>query len=90
MHCGNWYAITRADQCDIGGRELRETNPDTIGFDAVKRESIYGHPSILNKDNDCSHYKGIGFARKLFRRLVWDIPMRPTLDSKIDKDLQPN
>ncbi len=75
--CSLWYHSTKADQCDArGGADYLKA---VYGIDvpekflAVKTGDDYGHPSKLNKDNDCPWFSPTpqprrGFFSRLFYR----------------------
>ena len=87
MHCRNWYASIKANQCNIDKTEKEDLSPNIAGFKAVVNHNIYGTPSELNKNNDCSHYKEIGLLYKLSRRIFFGIPLKQTVESKIEWEL---
>ena len=83
MHCNNWYATTKCNQCDIGKTEKEGLSLSIAGFEALVSQNIYGKPSELNKDNNCLHYKALGLFGKLSRRIFYGIPLKPTVEAKV-------
>lgn len=84
MHCARWYAPTQEDQCDISEKEQENTDPSIIGFRALAKKTEFGHPSELNRNNNCPYYQGIGLVGKIERRIFFGIPLRPTINSKVN------
>ena len=80
MHCTRWYASTKMDQCTLPGEEKKDSLE--IGIQLIKKN--YGHPSVLNKNNDCEYYLDVGFFGKLSRKISYNIPLKPTIVSKLE------
>jgi len=83
MHCTNWYVSTRDNQCDTGEIEKENLSPNIAGFKAVINQKIYGKPSELNKNNNCNYYNEISLLGKLSRRILFGIPLKPTIETKV-------
>lgn len=87
MHCANWYVGTKADQCEFYGKiKDPQAYSNALGTKIVLKKE-YGHPSETNKNNDCEHYRDIGFLGRVKRRIFNGIPIHPTtgLESHIIK-----
>lgn len=86
MHCKNWglYLLNREDQCETGLQEISSEIINQVGFKHMITRKIYGHPSELNKNNDCSYYKERGSFGKLFLRVFCGIPLKPTIEQKVE------
>ena len=84
MHCTNWYAPTQANQCNIGSKPIVSSSlNNAAGFQAVSQENIYGKPSELNNNHNCGYYREVGLFEKIIRKMVYHIPLKPTVESKV-------
>ncbi len=74
-HCEGWY-LTGEDQCDIKTNFKKSGLENVAGVEVLLKKKEYGTPSVLNKDNDCLHYREISFGQKLVRKFFWDVPLK--------------
>jgi hypothetical protein len=87
MHCERWYVsqIIYADKCTIGSKPVTsKALNNSAGFVAESGKDIYGKPSKLNRNHNCAYYRKIGIIGKISRRIFLGIPMRPTIESKVE------
>ena len=84
MHCTRWYAPTKVDQCNLPSKEERVIDSHEIGMQLKIKDAQYGHPSVLNKNNDCEYYLDVGFFGKLKRKIFYNIALKPTIVSKLE------
>ncbi len=85
MHCEKWQASSKADQCELSERIVVSPGSEAIGFEISHQELVYGKPSELNANHDCSHYEYVGFFEKIGRNWMHGIPLRPHLESKVEE-----
>lgn len=83
IDCARWYASNQTDQCDLPSGKVEIIESPVIGMKLRIKHSKYGHPSSLNKNNDCPHHLPISYFGKLVRKVFFNIPLKPTVVSKV-------
>lgn len=83
IHCARWYASIQHDQCDLSSGKVEVIDSPAIGMKLRVKHGEYGHPSLLNKNNDCLYYSSISSLGKLARKVFFNIPLKPTVVSKV-------
>ncbi|MBU3923559.1 MAG: hypothetical protein KJ592_01445 [Nanoarchaeota archaeon] len=74
-HCEGWYC-TGTDQCNVLGEKFLPNLEEITGAkDQLQEEITWRKPSELNASHNCSHYRQIGFGKKLVRKISYGIPL---------------